>query len=1232
MGVDGGRIAARGFQYQYLRTVEALLAGLDHEAITACRVEGPTVSTTVAHADSVDFDMVDQAGNSLLAVQVKSAGPTRAVRAREAVAVLVHLITGFEARAYRLITSASPDEKCMRLAEALRRYGSDTAALQREIKALLERSPAAWALCEALSPQQWDRLGRARIEFDPRSDAQLREDLNETLRSRRSRSGLGLSNRSGGLVLGYLVAEVMRRAADPGSAYWPVADFQRLLLTEDEELFAAAGRQDFGLLYGPVPPTPEVSRSDLLDRVETLLTPPAHDSGSVPVAVLTGLSGLGKSSLAAAYVAEHAFRYDAVFWVEAETEEALISSFARMLGHLTGACGPVEVTDPRLLRERVHALLQSLAGPWLMVFDDATARTTRAWIPRRGRGAVVVTSLGGNWREARGIVELAAMRPAQAAELVRLRLGLSESEAALHDQAVQHLTQALECWPLAIEVACGYLVSCGIGVSRLAVYADTLLQRAADDEEAVPPGYPRTLAAAVALSVERLVDSARSRDLVEPTLAALAALCRLAPRRVPVHLALACALIGTEHLPPSPGWLVFDEAEHPVREVFRELTNVSLVRRDEPLPARQEAFPGSEDTVSMNAVLQVILARHLQLSRTASRALPQAAGHTNRWLLGAIETGQADRAWELSQHATALVRHIEDADVADLHTCLLMGNLAAFHLAHGQYETARQLLEQESVRLARAGDPDPGVTAQVESLLAHIAQLRQPADAADRIADRADRVLTYLLAQPTPLTPAAVDLATSTALVVQTQLRMAHHPRLAALLEMFTSVTDAAPDTEKSQAARDLMHISELLSEGESERAEHSATVALAATRPWTVSASELRRLLIEAYVRQDKWQEADAALTDFLPCTGPHSLHGFSVHHLVHNAGGASAWQWVTTGDPRAVAFLGRLLEETGIDESPALETATDHARFLLLRVVHGMWRAYSSNELGSAPLDLMRQLTDKTFTEPYDPDNVWERIYDGLLPRVSIMAGDLLHHNHQAQSETIISSAGEELLADPMMRAVYDAARCSGRLALSSDSAYAALAGTSNLDVVLPEFRRLLPGPRAMAFLEPVTMLGVTSTASGRTTELQIHRACDKGFRRLFGNGSSVPSAGQISLTLTGRELVLRHEDGTVLARADVRASGQWLRAARARQTVMVYYGYGLDLKDDAVHRRLFSSPSQLAERLADVSGKGLLAAAIVSVDVRSGAPQEPEHSRAAARRQPKKTNRRARSRRGR
>ncbi|MDF6065966.1 hypothetical protein H8R03_28970 [Streptomyces sp. JH010] len=113
MAIDGGRVAARGFQYQYLRTVEALLAGMQQGEATACRVEGPGNAVSVHHVDSVDFDLINASGRSLLAVQVKSAGAGRTARAREAVSVLVHLVTGFEADQYRLITSAVPDEGCL---------------------------------------------------------------------------------------------------------------------------------------------------------------------------------------------------------------------------------------------------------------------------------------------------------------------------------------------------------------------------------------------------------------------------------------------------------------------------------------------------------------------------------------------------------------------------------------------------------------------------------------------------------------------------------------------------------------------------------------------------------------------------------------------------------------------------------------------------------------------------------------------------------------------------------------------------------------------------------------------------------------------------------------------------------------------------------------------------------------------------------------------------------------
>ncbi|PVC82362.1 NB-ARC domain-containing protein [Streptomyces sp. CS014] len=1235
MTLDGGRVAARGFQYQYLRTVEALLAGLGAGEVAACRVEGPAGATSVQQADCVDFDLVDADGRSLVAVQVKSAGPTRVIRARDAVGVLLHLITGFDAMKYRLITSASPNESCLRLAEVLRLHGADLPALQKELEELLKRAPATWALCKALTSQQWERLGRAEIDFDARSEAQLRQDLNDALRVQRERSGRGLSDRVGGFVLGYLVAEVMRRAADPGLAQWDVEDFRRLALAEDEQLIAAVGRQDFGLVYGPIPRVPEVSRSDLVAEIDAIVSNGSGNSGTVPVCVVTGLSGLGKSSLAAAYVAEHAYRYDMIFWVEAETEEALTASFARILGHLTGTGGSVEVTDPRLIRERVHALLQSLPGPWLMVFDDATAKSTRPWLPSLGRGGVIVTSLGGNWRNARGHVEVGALRDEQALELLRLRLELSDGEAAQHAEVVSRLAQALECWPLAIEVACGYLVSCGIGVHRLDSYADTLLQRAADDEDSVPSGYPRTLAAAVALSIERLITSAQARNLVQPTLSTLAALCWLAPRRIPVHLALACAIVDIEQLPSSPGWLVLDEVKHPVREVFRELTNVSLVRYDEPLPVRKEAFAGSEDTVSMNSVLQVILARHLGLAQIAATALPQVAAHTNQWLLGAIEAGEAERSWELAQHVTALIGHVEDVGIADLQTCLLMGNLAAFHLAHGQYETAQQLLERELVRLEQAGHPDLSVTAQVEILLAHIVQLREPVDAADQIEERLGRVLSHFLALPTPLDPRLIDLAANAVLVLQTQLRLASHDGLSRLLQRFVSVTDAAPGTATTQALRDLTDISELLSAGEAQRAEQAASAAISTmSEPWTKSTAELKRLLIEALVQQEKWQDAHAALTDFLPYSGPHTLHSFSVRNLVHNVGLAGAWKWVTSGNQQAVEFLGRLLEETSFDENPAPEIPTDHARFVLLRLVHGMWRSFSTDSAASAPMDLMKHLTDKTFTEPYDPDNVWERLYQGLTPRLAVLAGEIVHRKHQAESEEIVSAAGTQLLDGPAMHAVYEeAAPCHGRAAVSSDPAYSVLGGTSNLDVLLPEFRHMLPGPRAMLFLEPTDMRVVTSLESGKSTELQIHRACDKGFRRLMDRAASVPSAEDITLTLTGRHLVLEHRDGTVIARASVHVSGQWLKAARTRGTAVVYYGYGLDLQETAAHRRLLSSPATLGERLSDVSSKGLLAAALVSVNLRpSPTPDTQDDPPAPPRKQPKRRSRRSRSKRGR
>jgi hypothetical protein len=123
VGLDGGRIGARGYEYQYLRTVEALLAGFGTRAVAACRIEGPAGLASLQHADAVDFDLVDDDDCSLLAAQVKNVGTGRDFRARDALEALVHLVQTFEAREYRLITTAAQTGSVLELATALHDHG-----------------------------------------------------------------------------------------------------------------------------------------------------------------------------------------------------------------------------------------------------------------------------------------------------------------------------------------------------------------------------------------------------------------------------------------------------------------------------------------------------------------------------------------------------------------------------------------------------------------------------------------------------------------------------------------------------------------------------------------------------------------------------------------------------------------------------------------------------------------------------------------------------------------------------------------------------------------------------------------------------------------------------------------------------------------------------------------------------------------------------------------------------
>jgi hypothetical protein len=101
-GLDGGRAAARGLRYQYLRTLESMLSLVEDPRVASVRVEGPP--SYEGHVDAVDFDVLDFNGDCRMAAQVKSKAPEGSVSAADIFSVLAHLVSGHEALSYQLLT------------------------------------------------------------------------------------------------------------------------------------------------------------------------------------------------------------------------------------------------------------------------------------------------------------------------------------------------------------------------------------------------------------------------------------------------------------------------------------------------------------------------------------------------------------------------------------------------------------------------------------------------------------------------------------------------------------------------------------------------------------------------------------------------------------------------------------------------------------------------------------------------------------------------------------------------------------------------------------------------------------------------------------------------------------------------------------------------------------------------------------------------------------------------
>ncbi len=387
------------------------------------------------------------------------------------------------------------------------------------------------------------------------------------------------------------------------------------------------------VVVGDVPQRPRAfqPRQDLMARFD------AHQTRTSVVCAMTGMRGVGKTQLAAAYARA---RIDAgwrlVAWVDADNPASVLAglgSVAASLGMSTGSA------DAAAVAAMVRHWLETDGHDCLVVFDNANDLDgLRAYLPAAGAAEVVITSTRQGARNLGPVVEVDVFTEEETLAFLAARTGLSD------DTGARQLAAEMGWLPLGLAQAAAVIakqrLSYGTYTERLrAVRLDDYLERVEGDT------YPHRVAEAVMLSLE----AAEAADVSGAGRGVMNLLALLSPAGVSRAILHAAAAMG-----------VISAATEPTRKP------ASPGSESEPIPAeRADAAIGrladwSLLTFSVNGsaimahrlIKRVV--RELRMADGTYAALAELAGH----LLANLGDAMGARVWEHPAEASELVGHV----------------------------------------------------------------------------------------------------------------------------------------------------------------------------------------------------------------------------------------------------------------------------------------------------------------------------------------------------------------------------------------------------------------------------------------------------------------------------------------------------------------------------------------------------------------------------------------------
>jgi hypothetical protein len=291
-----------------------------------------------------------------------------------------------------------------------------------------------------------------------------------------------------------------------------------------------ASQADNGTIGGRIEPTSQsvlpvawniparslafTGRHELLVRVRNRL----EEGSPVAIIALHGMGGIGKTSLATEYAHRFAEEYAIAWWINAENRELIEDQMAR-LGVAAGWV-PDRLETPDAVRE----VLRNLRGNtgWLVIFDNVDTPEHLLPMLPQGPGHVILTSRNSNLRQLAEPVEVDVFSRKESIALIR-RLA-----PAVNGSDADRIAQETGDLPLAVAQGAGVIAE--TAMTALEYLGEFAKHAASVMEEGKPAGYPTSLAATVALSLDRL-------RVEDPAAAELVRVCALlAPEEVPIWI------------------------------------------------------------------------------------------------------------------------------------------------------------------------------------------------------------------------------------------------------------------------------------------------------------------------------------------------------------------------------------------------------------------------------------------------------------------------------------------------------------------------------------------------------------------------------------------------------------------------------------------------------------------------------------------------------------------------